>query len=183
MLLFVTTNDLKFSIAKKSLANTGIEISQKKQELEELQSDDPKIIVSRKAQHAFELFKTPLIVQDDSWEYPALNGFPGPYAHYINDHLTAQDLIRLMDGKKDRTVRLHKHVCYIDQSMEKIFTEIVQGIILEKPEGEGVPTIQIASTSSDGHSIAYHINHGGSPKDWSERPMWNEFADWYINRQ
>lgn len=179
MLTFVTSNPQKVQFAKQALAPFGLEIKNIFLELEELQSDDPKVIITRKAQDAFTKIQTPVVVSDHSWEFAALNGFPGPYMHFINDHLRADDLLRLMEGKTDRRAILHEYICYCDGRRTRVFSEDISGVVLTASEGDGVPGQQIISLSGDNHSIAYHINHDNDPRGDSPRKVWEDLAVWY----
>lgn len=180
MILFVSSNAEKVYFAKKSLGIHGIAIESVALELEELQSDDSQIIIHRKALDAYAKLEKPLLVSDHHWSIPALGGFPGPYMHFINDHLTADDLLRLMEGKDDRRAILTEYICYIDGKQSKIVSEEIKGVILFQPEGKGLPGQQIISLSGDDHSIAYHLNQGTDPRGMTGRKIWADFAEWYL---
>lgn len=181
MILFVTSNPEKIYFAQKSLALHGIEVEPVKVELEELQSDDPEHLITRKAHDAFAKLGKPLLVSDHNWDFPALSGFPGPYMHFINDHLTADDLLRLMQDTQDRRAILREYMGYYDGKTSKIFMEELHGVLLLAPEGQGVPGQQIISLTQDGHSIAYHLNQGTDPRGDTPRQIWEDFARWYEN--
>lgn len=182
MILFVSSNSEKVQFAKQSLALHNIEIEPIALELEELQSDDQEHIIIRKAKDAFEKVNKPLIVSDHHWDFLALNGFPGPYMHFMNDHLTAEDFLRLMDGKEDRRALLREYICFYNGKEAKVFMEEIHGVVLFSPEGKGLPGQQIISLTRDDHSIAYHLNQGTDPRGTGGRQIWKDFADWYQAR-
>lgn len=63
-LLFVTGNKDKFADAQSILRNYGIETTQKKLDLEEVQETDGEKIALHKALQAFEELQRPLFVND-----------------------------------------------------------------------------------------------------------------------
>ena len=75
---FATTNKEKLLIAQTVCSQFDIEVFQANADIDEIQGEDPGPIVKDKARRAYELLLKPIVVSDDSWAIPALNGFPGP---------------------------------------------------------------------------------------------------------
>src|ERR1035437_9937513 len=76
---FATTNQEKLLIAKTVCEQASITVKQTVFDIDEIQGEDPELIVKDKARRAYEKLGKPVVVSDDSWNIPALNGFPGPY--------------------------------------------------------------------------------------------------------
>lgn len=182
MFTLVTSNEEKIYFARKALDRHNIDFKTINLEITEIQADSPDELILHKANSAFEKLKEPLVVNDHWWEFKALNGFPGPYMHFMNDHLTSDDILRLMHGKKDRRVVAKEYICYQDKNTVKIFFDNIEGIMLEKAEGNGLPGQQILSIAPDRHSIAYHLNHKTDPRGTPERKVWSDLANWLSNK-
>lgn len=109
-LSFATTNDIKFNKYSGIFQNQGITLLKVPVDVEELQLDDGKDIVIRKAQDSYTQVQKPVMVTDDSWEIPALDGFPGPYMKYCNQKLRGEDWLRLIGDTKQRELYLITYV-------------------------------------------------------------------------
>ena len=181
MFTLVTSNKEKVHFAKIALDQVHIQFDVVSLPLIEIQADTPEEIILHKAGQAYAELKKPVVVNDHWWSFPALGGFPGPYMHFMNDHLTADDLIRIMGGKEDRRAILTESICYKDKERVKIFTQEREGEILLAPQGDGVPGQRVISLSHDGLSIAAHLNRGTDPEGIRERKVWKELAAWLKN--
>jgi non-canonical purine NTP pyrophosphatase (RdgB/HAM1 family) len=111
---FATGNPLKFSIASNILGSYGIKVLQEKIETPEIQSENGKEICEYSAKYASQKLKKPVIKTDVSYHIPALNGFPGPYIKYINKWLKAEDILKLLTDKKDRTIEIREYLSYAE---------------------------------------------------------------------
>ncbi|SRR5258708_24093529 len=178
MFTLVTSNKEKIHFAKLSLDQVGITFDSITLPLVEIQADSPKEIILHKADQAYAKLRRPVVVNDHWWNFPALGGFPGPYMHFMNDHLTAEDLIQFMHGKTDRTAILTESICYKDEKEMKVFFQERTGVVLSSPQGNGVPGQQVISLSGDGLSIATHLNRGTDPIGGGERAIWKELSIW-----
>ncbi len=105
------------------LENSGIELIQRKIETPEIQSTDVAEIASYSAQFAAEKLKKPVVVTDAGYYIEVLNGFPGPFIKYINQWLVAEDLLKLMDGKKDRRIFVRVCLAYCEPDKAPITFE------------------------------------------------------------
>jgi inosine/xanthosine triphosphate pyrophosphatase family protein len=74
---FVTSNDIKFQAAKFFLDAHGITFDRQLIEFIEIQADEGGVIARNKAEQAYAALQRPIVVTDDSWLVPGLNGFPG----------------------------------------------------------------------------------------------------------
>ena len=117
---YVTGNTLKFTIAKKALEGTGIDLVQEKLETPEIQSENGEEVAAFSAKLASEKLSKPVIVSDFGIYIEALNGFPGPFIKYINHWLTSEDLLKLMEGKENRKIVEKDYLAYCEPGKESV---------------------------------------------------------------
>ncbi len=129
---FITSNQSKADYLAKYL---GHPIDHVKLDLDEIQSLDLKEIVEHKVRQAYEKIRKPVIVEDVSLEFSALNGLPGPFIKFFEKSLPFETICSMIDGKtRDATAR-----CvfgYFDGKDLKLFEGSLDGQIAEKPSGE-----------------------------------------------
>lgn len=131
-LYFVTGNENKIKEVQ-AILNMPIKIA--RSDLPEIQSLDPKEIVTNKVQAAYEKIKKPLLVEDVSFSVDAWNGFPGPFIKYVEKAGGNELIISMMKGEKNRkasataTIGLHtgKEILF--------FTGTVSGIVVKELRG------------------------------------------------
>lgn len=99
---FVTGNMRKFAVAERVMRGSGVRVEQCRLDVPEIQSADVEAVAAFSAQWAYAKLNTPVVVHDTGFHIQGLNGFPGPFIKYVNDWLTTDDLLRLMDGKANR---------------------------------------------------------------------------------
>jgi len=133
-LVFVTGNPYKFEIARKALNSVGVEVVQQKMETPEIQSAEVTEVAAYSARWAAEKLGKPVVVTDAGYYILALNGFPGPFIKYINNWLTAEDLLALMERKTDRKAEIRICMAYCQPNQEPVtFLTTVIGSIAVKP--------------------------------------------------
>ena len=89
-LYFITGNQHKFFEAKKVLP----EIEQVELDLVEIQSMNPKEIITAKLKEAIKKHPGPLFCEDVSLNIAAFNEFPGPLVKFWNNSLSLKDQAR-----------------------------------------------------------------------------------------
>ncbi len=180
-LLCATGNAEKFLIGKTAFAKQGIELVQAVYETDEIQGEDAEKIIRDKASKAFGLAGQPLIVTDDSWNIPALNGFPGAYMKSVNHWFKPEDFLALMASKTDHTIYLDQAVAYIDELETVIFQNRIVGSIVDTPRGKtGAPIMKVVTLEGDnGLTIAEIFDQGTAAKRGLSRDVWPEVAEWY----
>jgi len=177
MIYYVTGNENKIRAAKLYLSKFGLEIEGKSLNLVEEQTDSVEEVALNKAHQAFEILKKPLIVSDAGWYIKSLGGFPGLFMKYINEWFKAEDFIKLMQEQKDRSIILKESLCYIDKNGFKVFTQEIEGKVLETAYDKGLPSDRVVSLSKTGLSIAEAREKGIESID--DQPVWEEFWNWY----
>lgn len=126
---FATTNAGKLKEASNIL---GIEVLGCGLEIEEIQSLDPVKVAVQKSRDYFAKLQKPVLIEDVSLSFMALNGLPGPY---INDFLKAlgnQGLIDLLTNKSDRRAIAQTTLVYDDH----VFIGKIEGTIATELAGD-----------------------------------------------
>jgi XTP/dITP diphosphohydrolase len=101
---YVTTNTLKFDIAKQFFnATEGYELERRSIDVPEIQAATCEEIAIESALHAAKELGEACVVMDAGFFIPALGGFPGPFVKYTNSWLSEERLLRLLDENDDRT--------------------------------------------------------------------------------
>lgn len=129
---FITGNQGKADYLAKYL---GCLVDHKKVDLDEIQSMDLKEIVEHKVRQAFEIIKSPVIVEDVALEFEALNGLPGPFIRFFVDHIPFETICSMINGKTRNAIA--KCVFgYYDGNKLELFEGQLKGRIAETPAGE-----------------------------------------------
>lgn len=184
-IIYVTGNVEKFDIGYATCRTRGVQLVQRKVEIDEIQSDDGEVIIGDKVRRAFEHFQKPLVVNDVSWEIPALNGFPGPYMKFAARWFSADDWLNLMKPYEDRRIRLIDLIAYQDKEGCKVFRSEYTGNFLVSARGDYGNSLQKVLTmpGDDGRSIAEVYDHQKVRHTTREvAKSWQLFLDWYATR-
>ncbi len=178
---FVTGNANKFYEASQICKNFDIELIQKTIDIDEIQHHDSLKIAEAKARRAYECAGEPVVVNDSSWEIPALGGFPGGYMKDVTSWLATKDFQLLMSDKDDKRIFLHEVVVYCDESSLNVFTFRRLGYFLDIPRGNSLPSFsKLVQMESDDMTISEIFDKGewdtSSPDEYKH---WYDFAKWY----
>lgn len=177
-LYFVSSNKQKYQEAKKILKFYGINLKFNKFELEEIQSDSLKEIASKKAIHAFEKFKKPVIVEDDGLYIDALGGFPGPYSSYVFNTIGNIGILNLLT--QNRKAKFVSIVSFFDKYNSKSFLGQINGKISEKQKGEGWGYDPIFIPENSKKTFAESANKN----ELSHRyKALKKFVNWYLHER
>ena len=129
-ILFITGNKEKIAIARDILDNKGITLNAVKIKCPEIQSDNNEDIAIASAKYASEVMQCNVVKVDTGFYIEALNGFPGPYAEYVERKLDADDILKLMIDKDDRRAYYKEVLAYCEYGKEPIiFTAYTYGNI------------------------------------------------------
>lgn len=175
---FVTSNDHKVLTARAVCKKFGISFDRQNIELVEIQADNGDIIAADKALQAFETFKCPVAVTDDSWNISGLNGFPGPYMKYVNQWFTPDDFLRLTKDLTDRRMTMRHIIAYRDNQTEKIFSVDIPATLLKEIRGSSqIP--HFALVSLDGQRSVAEVEAETGDSAFGDLPnAWHEFCSW-----
>lgn len=185
-LLFATTNQMKLLLAKTACQEHGITIQAKPLDIPEIQSANPREIVLDKAIKAYEIVRQPVLVGDDSWSIPALNGFPGAYMHQMNNWLSSDDWLNLTRPLTDKQVFMTQLLAYTDGSETKIFENTVEGRLLDEVRGAqhmGARSV-ISFLSDNGQSISevYESEEQQKKQNREATVVYAQLAAWLKDR-
>ena len=133
MIKFVTSNEHKYIEVERAFEKNSLTISWKKQKYEEIQAEDNEIICRDSCIKLSAIIEQPYFIDDTGFYIQELNGFPGPYASYVQDTLGNSRIIALSAGSKAyfKTVISLMHNNKVYQ-----FIGILSGKIANKENGE-----------------------------------------------
>lgn len=179
---YVTENEYKFERAKRYAEPFGIDLLQKELDIEEIQSDSIDEVACDKARKAFKFLKKPLVVSDSGWNIPSLNGFPGPYMHYINEWFNPEDFLRLMEDKKDRSIILEFVICLVFEGDFKLFKKEIEGIVTNQVRGESLSSLdKVMKLGSSDYTVAEAHDLGRDSVN--DADLWEKVYEWWVSHQ
>ena len=129
---FITGNQAKADYLSKYL---GMNLKHTKIDLDEIQSLDLKSIVEHKARQAYEIVKSPVLVEDVSLEMKAFGRLPGPFIRFYVDEVPFETICRSLDGL-DRAAVARCTFGYFDGKNLEFFEGHLHGEIAEHPAGD-----------------------------------------------
>ena len=131
--VFITGNQDKADYLSHVL---GIELEHQKLSLDEIQSVDPATVAEHKARRAYDILKSPVLIEDSYLSFNALNGLPGPFIKFFYEATDGLDMMcRMLDGFDDRSAYTGAVYCYFDGDKVRIFNGRLDGSISHKPRG------------------------------------------------
>jgi non-canonical purine NTP pyrophosphatase (RdgB/HAM1 family) len=133
-LVFITGNTGK---AKYLADYFHMSIEHKKLDLPEIQSLSLREVVEDKARRAFAEIGEPVLVEDVSVIFNALEGLPGPLIKWFDQTLGNEGMCRLLDGYNDRGAITEVQFAYCDGEHVQVFSGEVKGTIAKEPRGSG----------------------------------------------
>jgi len=138
-IIFVTSNQGKYSSARSFLEKYGIRVIQENLEVPEPRGALEEIAV-HKAMYAFRLLKRPLITMDAGFFIRSLNGFPQIFTNFVLETIGVEGIIKLTENR-DRKCEFREVLCYLENLKEKprLFKRVVKGKISERPLGRIKP--------------------------------------------
>lgn len=183
---FVTTNPYKFAVAKEALTQSSVQLIQclLPFEVPEIQSTHVEAIASFSAKWVCEKIQRSIVLTDAGYYIEALNGFPGPFIKYINEWLSAEDILRMMEGKVNRAIEVRETLAYCEVGKEPVlFTGTAKGrIALQKGKKQNaINEIFIPEgfylTSSD-------LGAASMQKFWAEKIfIWQSFSQYLQKKE
>lgn len=136
-LVYVTGNKFKILTAQKILEPLGIEVDAKKMDCPEIQADSIEEVAKYSSKYASDKLKINTLKNDSGLVIPALNGFPGPYTHYVEDTLTEDGILNLMKDIQDRKAYFLEVLAYTEYGKEPItFISKTEGTISTDKQGD-----------------------------------------------
>lgn len=134
---YVTGNWAKLASAKQLLEPLGFEIDNVKMETTEIQADTIEEVAIHSAKEASDKLKCAVLKNDSGICVDALNGFPGPYTHYVDEKLGEDGLLKLLEGVENRDACFIEAFAYCEYGKEPVvFKSITKGTIAKEKSGK-----------------------------------------------
>lgn len=183
-IVFVTHNKGKIEAAKKQLE--GVDFKVFEYDLEEPRSDDINYISKYKVLEAYNLVKKPCISLDCGFWIDALDGFPRAFVNFALDTIGIEGILKLMEGKENRSCRFTECLSYYDGKEVHQFMGKHEGLLSDrilgmdrdkkwsdlwyiwKPLGSDKTMAEMTDEERDNRK-----------KDKSSVQAMKEFANWY----
>jgi|GEM_PF-92376 len=183
---FVTTNEDKLRSFRRTLEASGVSVHHVELELAEPQVSSIPEIATHKAQQAYEMLRTPLVVQDTGFFMDAMPGFPGAFVKFVQNTLGVPGLLTLAHGKA-RTCRFEECLVYHDGTELHTFSTSVEGTLAEEARGKykDDPTKLWSIFIAEGHTATLSELSENELRAWraTRPPNWAaRFGEWYVAR-
>ncbi len=134
-ILFASSNTHKYSEVRRILEPFHIPISHTNVRLTEIQAHSIERIAIHKAEQAYGITGSPILVEDDGLFIDSLGGFPGPYSSYVFETIGNRGILNLLDDS--RQARFVAVVAYHNGHAPSVFTSAVPGHIATRMQGQG----------------------------------------------
>jgi XTP/dITP diphosphohydrolase len=133
--VFITGNQNKVDYLSRTL---GVELEHQKIDLDEIQSVDPAVVAEHKVRQAYDLIKKPVLIEDTSLSFNALDGLPGTLVKFfvVADN-GLENMCRILDGFNDRSAHASAVYSYYDGDTIHTFAGRLDGVIADHPRGNG----------------------------------------------
>lgn len=180
----VTGNTKKFAELSQALKQYNIDTVHVSADIDELQSNDARIIIADKVRKAHEQIGGPVLVDDSGIYFEQYGNFPGPLSKYVFLGIGYEGLFRLV--KPGDRAWFHCFIAYMDDDLEEpmIFDAKYGGVITNDferdetnempfapmfiPDGENKPMAEMTSEERE-HDHRHKAIHA--------------FVDWYTKNR
>ena len=132
-LTFITGNAGK---AKYLSDYFHLQVDHVKLNLPEIQSLSLKEVVEDKAKRAYEIVKSPVIVEDVSLIFKGLKDLPGPLIKWFLESLGNEGLCRLAVGLENQEALAEVEFAICNETGVHTFSGLIEGVISHSPRGE-----------------------------------------------
>lgn len=139
---FVTGNKHKAELLSRLL---DFSITNRKLDLDEIQMVDVAEVGKHKAKQAYEIVKTPVLIDDFGAYFDSLGGLPGAFTKFFVDiDDGAEKMCRMLDSFDSRKAVVTSVMVFYDGTELKVFRGEVSGEIANHPRGDrGIGTDSI----------------------------------------
>ena len=130
---FITGNQNKADYLARIL---GVPLDHMKVDLDEIQSTSLEEIVERKVKQAYVAVQSPVLVEDVSLRFDALDGLPGPFIKFFVDADNGlENLCRMLDGFENKGAYAECVFGYYDGTRMKLMRGGLHGTVPSHPRG------------------------------------------------
>ena len=134
---FVTTNDYKLSFFNNAVKIEGVEVKHLKLDTPEIQAGTCAEVAKFSARWAADHTGKAVIKEDVGIFLNGINGFPGPYTKHFEDYCGAEGMLKLLEGKEDRSAYWEYSIAYCEPGKEPVvFTAKQPGTVATKQIGK-----------------------------------------------
>lgn len=131
--VFVSGNADKVKMLEHFL---GQKVDHHALDLPELQTLNAQEVVEAKAKAAYEVLKSPVLVDDVSWRVHSMGGLPGTLVKYFLEAVGPDGICRMVDGFGDRSTTAATIFVYYDGKKLHTFIGEVEGEISTSSKGD-----------------------------------------------
>lgn len=182
-LIFATSNRFKVREAEAALEQYGISILHRPVKGIEIQSED----VAEVAKYAAKTIEIktwlPVFVEDTGIFIHALSGFPGVYSSYVFMTIGNEGVLKLLEGKSDRSAHFESAIALREGKQIHIFKERAEGTISYMARGDngfGFDPIFIPAGSKKTYA---EMDLAEKTKISHRANVLRKMAAWLIERQ
>lgn len=135
-IVYMTGNKFKLLTARNILEPIGIEVENKVIDCPEIQSNSIEEVAKFSSQYASNQLKCDTLKNDSGLVIPALNGFPSAYSKYVEETISEEGIIKLMDGIEDRYAYFLEVLAFTEYGKDPVvFLSKTEGTISKKKSG------------------------------------------------
>lgn len=136
-LKIITSNAGKAVEFRTALGSLGIEVEPQDEDCDEIQADTLEEVVRSCLSQLRSKGLGDYVLDDSGLFINALGGFPGVYSAYALRTIGIDGILRLMDGRADRSARFECCIGCSFKGEEFVVKGRCDGIISERPSGKG----------------------------------------------
>lgn len=178
---FITGNQNKADYLAKHL---GVKIDHQKVDVEEIQSTDLREITAFKAKQAYEIVKSPVLVEDVGLTFHALGSLPGPFVKWFEQELGHEKMCRLLDPFADRSATAGCVFAYYDGQTMELFEGGLDGEIADHPRGKnGYGWDPIFVPNGFGGKTRAELNPSDDEKTYATIKPFKELREFLLTNQ
>lgn len=146
----VTGNLGKWKIASDIFKKYNVELLHEKMDTPEIQSHDVEDVSKYSAEYAASKLNCAVIKSDVGYYIEELNGFPGPFLRYVNDYLSSEQILKLMEDIENRTIILKECLTFATPNGKvKQFVNLEKATISKEAMGKGTTFDRIVIFEGD----------------------------------
>ena len=129
---FITGNQNKARVLEKYL---GYPVEHQKVDLDEIQSLKLDEIVEHKVKQAFDILKSPVLVEDVGLVIEGMGKLPGPFIKWFIEGMGLNKICELVATFENRNAKAQIAFAYFDGQEPKILSGEINGTISKEPLG------------------------------------------------